>query len=132
MKLVADSSAFLAVALSEPEREDIVRATRGAEVVAPELLPYEIGNALSAMVRRGRLGSDEALEVHRSIARIPCRLIAIDIAESLALAFRFQLYAYDAYFLQCAKTMSCPLLTLDKKMQGVAAELGIELLEKSP
>lgn len=131
MNLVADSSAFLAIALSEPERKGIIRATEGAQIVAPELLPYEIGNALSAMVKRGRLSRDEGLAAYRSIARIPCRLMTVDIVESLELAFRFQLYAYDAYFLKCAETLSCPMLTLDRSMQRIAAEMGIEFLEVS-
>ncbi len=40
----------------------------------------------------------------------------------------FNIYAYDAYFIQTAKSLSCPLLTLDKKMKHVACELDIEVL----
>ena len=54
MRLVADTNIFLAVALDEPEKEQIIQATAGADIIAPEILPYEIGNALSAMVKRQR------------------------------------------------------------------------------
>jgi len=47
----------------------------------------------------------------------------------LTLAIQFNIYAYDAYFLQCAKSLSRPLFTLDKQMKQVATELNIELLE---
>src|SRR5690606_17464999 len=50
MEIVADTSAFLAVVLNEPERQRIVKLTAEASLLAPEFLPYEIGNALTAMV----------------------------------------------------------------------------------
>jgi predicted nucleic acid-binding protein len=42
---------------------------------------------------------------------------------------RFVMYAYDAYFLECASGLRLPLLTLDRGMKSVARELGIEVLE---
>jgi len=53
MKMVADTNVFMAVALGEPERDSIVTATRGAERIAPDIIPCEIGNALSSLFRRG-------------------------------------------------------------------------------
>ena len=46
MKIVADTSAFLAVALGEPQGARIVAATAGHDLIAPEALPFEVGNAL--------------------------------------------------------------------------------------
>ena len=129
MKVVSDTNIFLAVVLNEPERERIVRITAGRDVVAPEILPYEIGNALSAMLKRRQLDADKAMAAWESVGRIPVRLLTTNIREALGLAARFNIYAYDAYFLQCAMALSCPLLTLDRRMGAVAAELGIALLE---
>ncbi len=39
------------------------------------------------------------------------------------------IYAYDAYFLQCAKQLSYPLITLDKRMKKIAYDLNIDVLE---
>ena len=97
--------------------------------LAPEILPYEVGNALSAMVKRRQLSQSEALEAERVVARIPVRLASVDIHASLQLALEQEIYAYDAYFLQCARELSCPLLTLDRRMKQVARALGIRLLE---
>jgi hypothetical protein len=36
---------FIAVALNEPEKDLIIRLTEGCDLVAPEVLPFEIGNA---------------------------------------------------------------------------------------
>ena len=129
MDIVADTSIFLSVALKEPERDRIITITANAAVLAPEVLPYEVGNALSAMVRRRRLTKAEALRVEKVIRNIPVRLMSADLRSSLRLALENGIYAYDAYFLQCALAFSCPLLTLDRRMQQVAARLGIQVLE---
>jgi len=129
MRLVADTNIFLAVALDEPEKEQIIQATAGADIIAPEILPYEIGNALSAMVKRQRLSSEEALAAFRISRLISVELIAVQVNNALQTAFQYLMYAYDAYFLQCAKDMRCPLLSLDKRMRQVADDLGIETVD---
>ncbi|MGN8197060.1 type II toxin-antitoxin system VapC family toxin [Salinisphaera sp. RV14] len=129
MMIVADTNIFLAVALDEPEKKAIVDATTAADIVAPEILPYEMGNALSAMVKRRQIDAPEADEVYRVTQRIPVRLLAVDIPEALRLAVQFDIYAYDAYFLVAARSAACPLITLDKRMKQVAVDLGITVLE---
>ena len=98
-------------------------------MVAPEILPYEIGNALSAMYKRKQITNKEAFSALSATGKISARLVPIDIQEALGLAIEFNIYAYDAYFLQCAKSLSSPLLTLDHRMKHVAIELNIDILE---
>jgi predicted nucleic acid-binding protein len=129
MQVVADTNIFLAVALNEPEKPRILQMTVGAELFAPEILPYEIGNALSAMVKRQRLSAAQARSALVAARSIPVRLLSIDIADALQSATDFGLYAYDAYVLQCARSVPAPLLTLDGRMRQVAAELKIPLLD---
>lgn len=132
MDIVADTNIFLAVALNEPDRDRVIRLTADASALAPEILPYEIGNALSAMVKRRQLSQAEALEAEKFVGRIPVRLVPADIHSSLKLALEHDIYAYDAYFLQCAQELSSPLLTLDRRMKQVATKLGIRTLEITP
>jgi predicted nucleic acid-binding protein len=132
MRLVADSNVLLAIALEDPEKAGIVRATRGAEVVGPEILPYEIGNALTALYKRRRLRRQQAIDAYRITRQIPVRLVAVDVGKALEIALQFNIYAYDAYFLHCARALACPLLTLDRRMREVATKLGIETLAGSP
>lgn len=129
MNIIADTNIFLAVALDEPEKKRIIRLTSTVDIVSPEILPYEIGNALSSIIKRKTLTPSEALSAFEAAEQISVRLVSINIQQALRLAIRFNIYAYDAYFLQCALTYSCPLLTLDKRMKQVAIELGIEILE---
>jgi len=128
MDIVADTNIFLAVALDEPEKTNIIRLTSGSEIFSPEILPYEIGNALSAMIKREKITRKEALSALNKTNSIPVRLISVDLHQALKLAMKFNIYAYDAYFLQGAITLSRPLITLDKQMRQVANELNIELV----
>ncbi|NBC49890.1 MAG: PIN domain-containing protein [Gammaproteobacteria bacterium] len=129
MQVIADTNVFLAVALNEPEKPHIVQITAGAELFAPEILPDEIGNALSAMVKRQRLSAVQARSALTATRSIRVRLVGVDIAEALQLASDFDLYADDADFLQCARAAPSPLLTMDARMRNLATELKIPLLD---
>ncbi|GHT67469.1 twitching motility protein PilT [Bacteroidia bacterium] len=129
MEIIADANIFLAVILNEPEKGRIIELTKGAELVSPDVIPYEIGNALSAMQKRHRL---DEVQVRRSFTIfevIPVRLVSVDILQALNLACKFNIYAYDAYYLEVAQRLSLPLLTLDQQMKNTACELNIKLLD---
>jgi predicted nucleic acid-binding protein len=129
MNIIADTNIFLAVALDESEKGHIIEVTAGCDVISPEILPYEIGNALTALIKRHKVSKDEALALYEVTQQIPVKLISVDIPKALAIATRFNLYAYDAYFIQCALAMSCALVTLDGKLKEVANSLSIKVLE---
>jgi len=80
------------------------------------------------MLKRNQLTKEEVLPIIEATNNIPVRLISVDIQEALKIAIEFNIYAYDAYFLQCAKATSNPLCTLDKRMRAVARELRIPLI----
>lgn len=129
MKIIADSNTFLAVALEEPEKKRIIELTVGHDLVAPEVLPFEIGNALTAMMKKRTIEADEMTSVWDIFQTIPVELRQINIRSALEIAARFNLYAYDAYFIECASSLRCPLLTLDQGMKMVGQDIGIDILE---
>lgn len=129
MKIIADTNIFLAVAMNEPEKGKIIDLSMGCDIYSPEILPYEIGNALSAIVKRKQLTQNEAFSVLKSVQKIPYTLLRVDIKNSLEIALKNNIYAYDAYFLQCALSHNYKLFTLDSRMKDIAKQLGITLLE---
>ena len=129
MEVVSDASAFLAVALNETDREWIIEKTAGCSVISPDVLPYEIGNALIAVKRKGRLNDREILRVFDISQRIAVRLVPVKIRDAMKLAIRFNIYAYDAYYLQCCIENKLSLLTLDSRMGDIARNLGIKVVE---
>jgi predicted nucleic acid-binding protein len=129
MIVVADTNVFLAAALDEPEKGQIVRSTLGCRLVAPGALPYELGNALSALLKRKRLQPQQVMPIWVELGKIQVELHSTNLAESLLIAARLGIYAYDAYVLECALARAAPLLTLDRRLRDNARRLGIETLE---
>ena len=129
MKVIIDTSIFMAIVLEEPEKQKIIDATIDVDVVSPDILPYEIGNAFSALAKRKQISKEEIFAAFHIFHKIPFRLVSVDIKAALKIALEYNIYAYDAYFLQSAKSLSYPLYSLDKKMNAVASELNITLLE---
>jgi predicted nucleic acid-binding protein len=127
--VVIDTSALLAVLLNEPERAALIDATQGRGLVAAPSLPWEVGNALVAGVRRRRISPAVLLEVWASYRKVPVRLAEIAVARALEIAVEFKVYAYDAYVLEAARAERLPLLTLDRALAHVARRLGLKLME---
>ncbi len=123
--MVVDTSAVLAVLLEEPERIALIAATRGATLYAPPSLPWEIGNAIAALLRRRRLTLADARRVWDAFQSVPLRLIDVDVGQAIASATELGLYAYDAYMLELASQRGLPLLTLDQKLRDAARARGI-------
>jgi predicted nucleic acid-binding protein len=129
MKIIADTNTFIAVALNEPEKDKIIGLTEGHELIAPDVLPFEIGNALTAMMKKNALKKEEVTTAWEIVQQIPVDLRHTDIKSALSIAIKFNLYAYEAYFIECAENLRGPLLTLDIEMQKVARQIGISVLE---
>jgi predicted nucleic acid-binding protein len=128
MEIVADASAFLAVVLDETHRKWVIEKTSGSALISPEVLPYEIANALTAMKKKGRLADREVLKAFNISQSIPVRLVPIEISDALKVAIKFNIYAYDAFYMQCCLEKKLPLISLDNRMCEVAKSLSIEVV----
>ena len=129
MDIVIDTSALVAVIIAEPEREKIIEATMDNTLIGPGSIPWEVGNAFSAMFKRKRLTLEEAKKGLAIFKKIPLRYIDPDFSMALKLSKQTDIYAYDAYFLDCAIRHKTPLLTLDRKLKASAHLLHIETIE---
>lgn len=129
MKLLADANIFLSVILNEPEKFRIIELTQDSEIISSDVLPFEIGNALSAMNKQKKLSKDEIITCFSIFKQIPVRLIDTEVKSALEIAIKNNIYAYDAYYLEVAKRLKTPILTLDHKMIEVAGTMNITTLE---
>ena len=129
MDLVVDTSVIIAVLLNESNKANIVEAASGCALIGPPVIAWETGNALSAMFKRKRINLSTALKAMRAYEDIPIRYIAVNFIQSLKLAYDHNLYAYDAYFLDCARRHNAPLLSLDVALVETARQIGIEVKE---
>ena len=128
MEITVDTSVLLAVCTNEPSKSKLIRQTIGANLIAPASVHWEVGNALSAMLKRERIDLAQAQACLEAYRKIPVKRIEVDLGQALILSTRFRMYAYDAYLLICAMENHSPLMTLDGALKAAALQLGVEVL----
>ena len=62
MRIAVDTSVIIAVIADEPEKARLIELTKGSTIVAPPSIKWEIGNAFSAMMKKARIGLEQAVE----------------------------------------------------------------------
>jgi predicted nucleic acid-binding protein len=129
VNIVVDTSVIVAVLVNEPERSKIVSLTIGMDLLAPGSVHWEIGNALSAMIKRRAIQAHQVETVLRAYKQIPIRLIDVDLDKALGIALDQNIYAYDAYIIECARENQCSVLSLDKGLIKAAVRAGVGVLE---
>jgi predicted nucleic acid-binding protein len=128
VEITVDASVIIAVVLNEESKTQLVDRTRGAELLSPPTLYWEVGNALTALFKRRRIDLAQARGAIGSLDDIAIRLAEVDLDIAVSLAHEQSIYAYDAYVLECARRYRTPLLSLDGPQREVARKLGIEVL----
>jgi predicted nucleic acid-binding protein len=129
LAIVVDTSILVAVAVEEATKPALVAATRGAELLAPASVHWEMGNAFSAMLKHKRVTvaqAEAALAVYRLI---PVRFVDVDLVEAIRIADAAGIYAYDAYILACSRGTGYPVMSLDRGLLAVAESLAIDIVE---
>ncbi len=129
MDVVIDTSALIAVIAGEPEKERLIQLTSGAELIAPQSVHWEIGNALSAMMKSQRIVLSQAARAIEIYQKIPIRFVEVELEASLEIVDELGIYAYDAYLIRCALQYKSPLLTLDQGLAEAAKEMKVKLQE---
>jgi predicted nucleic acid-binding protein len=129
MNITIDTSALIAVIGNEASRERIIEVTQGYSLCAPASVHWEIGNAFSAMFKRKKISPKQAKLALTAYREIPIKYIDVPLEQTLEISSSQNIYAYDAYLIQCAQQTSTSLLTLDNGLRSAAKEIGIHVLE---
>ena len=127
MDILLDASAILAIILNEPNRDKVINLTDNAIILCPEVISFEIGNALINLLRKQKITEAEVLEAYRNFTLIPIRSIKVDIEKALRIACKYKIYAYDAYYLEAAYRLKLPLITFDMSMRKAGTALKISI-----
>ena len=129
MKIVVDTSTIIAVIVGESEKDRLIDLTKDAIVVAPASIDWEVGNAFSAMLKRSRINLQQAIEAIEVYQEISLEIVEVSLKDAVKLAGKFNIYAYDAYIIQCAIEQHLPLISLDKNLVEIAKREGIQVIE---
>lgn len=129
MDIVIDTSVIISVIANEPEKHALIDLTKGADLISPHSVHWEVGNAFSAMLKQRRITLDIVLKAIDLYKKIPIRFVDIELEKSLQLADQHNIYAYDSYLLRCALKYKSALISLDRNLLKKAKELHIKTLE---
>jgi len=123
-----DACAIMAVIVKEPERDLVIQLTQDAVMVSPNMVSYEIANALTKMMKKKLIEKERMINAYIFFKKIPIKTIESDIEKALEIAWDYKIYAYDACYLEAAIRLHLPLLTFDDNMIKVGKELGIKII----
>ncbi|MEO8908158.1 MAG: type II toxin-antitoxin system VapC family toxin [Microbacteriaceae bacterium] len=127
-----DASAALPLLLrdGQPSNELLERFRSGEGAVVPGLFLVEIANVLATAVRRGRHREATVLDQLRRFAALPIAVRSEPVPPDrlVSLAIRRGLTAYDASYLERARSSALALATTDAALAREAAAEGVELV----
>ncbi len=129
MYITIDTSALIAVIGNEASKQKIIEITKGYSLCAPASVHWEIGNAFSAMFKRQKSSIKLAKKALKEYKKIPIKFIDVSLEKTLEVSHAQNIYAYDAFLIQCAQQTSTPLLTLDNQLKITAEKMGVNILE---
>ena len=121
MSVVIDASCFVAALIDD--RSDgrwALEQLAQEPMAAPQLLPAETSNILRRMELAGQVSRLEATASQRELSRFDFELYPFDPFAERVWELRFNLTAYDAWYVALAESLSWPLVTLDRKMAGAS------------
>ena len=106
---------------------------KGARAVVPALWHLEMSNGLVVAQRRAILTAadvDQAvIDLEQFVAQaVDTESSVVSARQSLATARAFQLSAYDAVYLDLARSQRLTLATLDAQLRAAATQAGVSLL----
>ncbi len=124
---VVDASVAIRWFVQGPGAERAATWLADAALIAPDLILAEAGNVLGRYVRAGELQMDEAASILQRLPDCFARLVPAGElgGDALLLAHDLGHPIYDCLYLALAQREGLHVLTLDRKLAGLAAQAGL-------
>jgi len=119
--VVVDASSLAAVLFGEPRSREVEERLRGAVMVTPTLLPYELGNTCLKKIAQDPDRRSQLLEVLSYYSRMEIQEIEVPPLEVTPMAEATKLSFYDASYLWLSRSLGAPLVTLDRRLEDAAS-----------
>lgn len=142
MNLVLDNSVAMLWLLPQSNpggvalAEKVLRWMEQGSAAVPGLWALEAANVIAKAQRLGKITQAQSSAFIALLESLP---IAVDsqtsqraLHDTLDLAHRFELSAYDASYLELALRMQLPLATLDQALHQAAQRAGVALVGVDP
>jgi predicted nucleic acid-binding protein len=133
LTVVVDASVGTAWLTNEPQAAELeTLLAPGLDLIAPDLIIPEIGNALWKKSRIGDFAIADAAAAFRLLHAVGLELVGSEtlIAPAVQLASRLAHPVYDCLYLVLAQARGAELATLDKRMAAAAEAAAIPLWKR--
>jgi predicted nucleic acid-binding protein len=111
--IVPDASIAVELLLRTPLGENLARRVKGATLVAPALIDYEVLAVLRQLVLRKEVRDDRAGAVLADLSLWQVRRLAGTDLLREAWSLRHNVSAYDAFYVAAARLYDAQVLTAD-------------------
>ena len=118
---VVDASALAAVLFGEPAADDVAIEMGDANLAAPALIEYEVGNTCWKKCRRYPEQAAVLRTAFGAMKKMRLQLYDVDANGVLALAQSLGITYYDASYVWLADWLDAPLVSLDKRLLAARA-----------
>ncbi len=117
MTVVVDASVVVAALVDGGRNGQWAESVLLADpLVAPALMPAEVGNVLRRAWLAGDLSEDVAAQAHADLLALRAKLLPYEPFALRIWDLRATLTAYDAWTVAVAEILDVPLATLDRRM----------------
>jgi predicted nucleic acid-binding protein len=115
--VVVDASVVVAALVdSGPDGRWAEQVLLSGYLVAPHLLPAEVGNVLRRAALTGQISADAATLAHADLQALKVDLFAYEPFADRIWELRANVTAYDAWYVALAEFLGCPFATLDARL----------------
>lgn len=135
MTFVIDASITLAWCFDDeasPAADAVLERLERETALAPAHWPLEVANALRTAERRGRLGEADLSRLRVLLGALPVEIAPLELPTALwgvlDAARAHNLTAYDAAYLDLARTRGLSLATADSRLRGACTDAGVEVV----
>jgi predicted nucleic acid-binding protein len=125
--VIVDASVILRAFFPDEEQDQAQALIRDhvighLQLEAPDLLLYEVTNAVVEARHRARLNDEQAADILSSFEGLGITFKPVSWKQMLPIALRFDRSAYDAAYLALAEADDQPLITGDARMYNAVRE----------
>jgi predicted nucleic acid-binding protein len=113
---VVDASVLAAMAFGEPRADEAARLLSGADLFAPDLLPYELASVALKKTRRYPARARQIASALEAVLSLDITFVSVVAGDALALALETKLTVYAAAYFYLARSLKCALATFDEAL----------------
>ena len=122
MPLTIDASIAVKWFIDEPGTDDAIRLLESDDqLIAPELIISEVGNAVWRRAATGAIEREQATAIPRALTQVLYDVVPVRelIDDAMDIAFAESHTVYDCIYLALARDHSSPLVTADQQLQVI-------------